>query len=156
VTTQLNAKAVKLTALREAREEVLAAIEGLGDEDLAREVFAPWAAKDLVAHLASWAEVALSDVERISRGHVPVLSGFDQAEVDDWNRGLMRGRMMFPPAQARVEFAELRGALEKALEQVPDAQFEEGTLVCALCDIFANHEQEHAGVLRSWRQSLAI
>ena len=156
MTTQLNPKAAKLAALRDARQEVLAAIDGLSEEALAREVFAPWAAKDLVAHLASWAEVALSDVERINRGHVPVLAGFDQAEIDDWNRALMRGRTMFPPEQARAEFTELRGALEKALEQVPEAQFEEGNLVCALSEIFAAHDQEHAGMIRQWRQAQGI
>ena len=54
---------------RESRADLLAAVEGLTDEQLTDPSLDGWSVKDHFLHLASWDDIRASEVERISAGH---------------------------------------------------------------------------------------
>ena len=64
----------------------------------------------------------------------------------------MRGRKLFPPAQVYFELEESYDMLVEALETVPEAMLEQGSLVTNLLAISVHHYQDHAGNIREWRE----
>ena len=54
---------------RTMREELLSAIDGLGDELMTEPLLDGWSVKDHLAHLALWDDIRTSEVVRISAGH---------------------------------------------------------------------------------------
>src|SRR5690606_20512970 len=95
---------------RSSREEVLAAIEGLTEEQLLERSHNGWCVKDHMAHLAFWDEVRVSEV-------TPLSAGFDSAwrlplEDDEALTALVTAaRWDLPLAQVEWEFAESRRRL---------------------------------------------
>jgi uncharacterized damage-inducible protein DinB len=51
------------------REDLLSAIDGLGDELMTEPSLDGWSVKDHLAHLALWDDLRASEVVRISTGH---------------------------------------------------------------------------------------
>jgi hypothetical protein len=115
-----------------------------------------WSAKDVIAHVSSFAEVVALDMHRLARGHVPVLAAFREAEVDEWNAFFMRGRKLFPPAQAYYELECCYDMLVEALEAVPEAMFEGGHMVTNVLAVVIHHYGDHGGHIRDWRQQEGI
>lgn len=115
-----------------------------------------WSAKDVIAHVSSLSEATALDVSRMARGHVPCLAAFREAEVDEWNGYLMRGRKLFPPAQVYSELESRYDMLVEALEAVPEAMFEGGHMVTNILAVIIHHYGDHAGHVREWRQREGI
>ena len=115
-----------------------------------------WSAKDVIAHVSSLSEATALDVRRMARGHVPCLAAFREAEVDEWNAYLMRGRKLFPPAQVYYELECCYDMLVEALEAVPEAMFEGGHMVTNILAVIVHHYGDHAGHVREWRQQEGI
>lgn len=51
------------------RADLLAAIDGLADEQMTAPSLDGWSIKDHLAHIASWDEIRAAEVPRISAGH---------------------------------------------------------------------------------------
>ena len=54
---------------RRMREDLLAAIHGLGDDMMTEPSLDGWSVKDHLAHIALWDDIRASEVTRISAGH---------------------------------------------------------------------------------------
>lgn len=126
------------------------------EDKLATAMHGEWSAKDLIAHVSSLDEATALDLHRIARGHVPVLAAFREADVDDWNASLMRGRKLFPPAQVYYELECCYDMLVEAVECVPEAMFESGSVVGNILAVVVHHYGDHAGHIREWREREGI
>jgi hypothetical protein len=151
-----DAKAKILGDLAAAHADFRETARAVPDDKLAVVMHGEWSAKDLVAHVSSWDEVASLDLRRIGRSHVPTLAAFREADVNDWNAFLMRGRKLFPPPQVFHELEECYDMLVGALETLPEAMFQEGGIVTNLLAVSVHHYGDHAGHIREWREREGI
>jgi hypothetical protein len=147
-----EAKTKALADLAAAHVDFKETIRGIPEDKLAAVMLGEWSTKDVIAHVGAWDELASLDIRRIGRGHVPTLAAFREAEVDEWNAFYMRGRKLFLPAQVYHELEECYDMLVEALETVPEAMFEQGSLVTNLLAVSVHHYQDHGGHIREWRE----
>jgi len=136
--------------LAESREQINSAIEDLPADKMLVPLINDWSVKDILTHITSWDELLLPDIYRLARGHAAGLACNVQEANDKWNDLLMRVRRHFPLDQVLAEFAETRDALLKALDEVPDDQFDSG-YIPGNCQVTAFHDWEHARDIRAWR-----
>ncbi len=142
-----------LSSLAEARRELLAAIEGLSDDQLSRaSCLGDWAAKDILSHIASWEEACARDFRRIAAGDAPGLAAFKEERVNEYNAALMAFRLHLPAAQARREFETARAEILEAVEGLPDGEFAEGRFARLITNVQAGHDRDHASHIREWRR----
>jgi hypothetical protein len=142
--------------LEAAHKELLAAIDGLTPEQMAIPVFADWSVKDILAHIVSWEEYTLLDLQRVARGHMPALASFKQQEVDNFNALVMSLRRGFPLDQVMDELEANRRATIAALDALPDERLAQGQFARIWASITAGHDHEHAEDIRKWRQKEGI
>ncbi|MFQ5473414.1 MAG: DinB family protein [Dehalococcoidia bacterium] len=119
--------------------------------DVSVAVEGEWSAKELLLHLGSWNELLYLDLERLARGHIPVLAAFVPEEVDDWNAALMRGRAEFPFKQALFELGDRYDRLKNAIDALADHLFERDGIAARLVRSQALHYSLHT---RSLTESL--
>ncbi len=150
------AKAKALQDLAAAHVHFKETARGVPEDRLTVPMHGQWSAKDLIAHVSSLNELTALDTHRIARGHVPCLAAFREADVDEWNAFLMRGRKLFPPAQVYSELEGCYDMLVEALATVPQAMFESGSMVGNLLAVVVHHYRDHAGHIRQWREGEGI
>lgn len=148
-------KLATIAEIDAAVKELRAAVEGVPPNRMADIFLDEWSAKDILAHTASWAEFTVNDFQRLTRGHIPCLVAFKEAEVNDWNAFLMRPRKMFPLEQVTFEFNHWHSALLDLLRELPDPIFGPGVLA-NVCVILHSHLRDHAGNIRAWREREGI
>ena len=152
----MSDKARVIGEIEAAFGELQSATEGIPDGRMGEAWHGEWSAKDILAHIASWNEFSAADIARISRGHMPCLAAFKEAEVNDWNSFLMKPRKLFPLPQVRFESEHCHRQLVDALNPLPEAVFAPGNMVSAFLAIAAGHYRNHAGNIREWRQGEGI
>ncbi|HWO72120.1 MAG TPA: maleylpyruvate isomerase N-terminal domain-containing protein, partial [Dehalococcoidia bacterium] len=99
---------------RRMREGLLAAIDGLSDEQMAERTLDGWSVKDHIAHLAFWDDIRAADVTRASAGHESVwrMTPEQEAALGVIAHDLRRDISL---AQARWELAVSHQRLLEAL-----------------------------------------
>src|SRR4051794_37718238 len=130
------------------RRELLAAIEGLTDEQLCETTIDGWSVKDHLLHLALWDDVRAAEVERISAGQASAWP-MDGPQDDLYNDLGYKLRAGLSLAQARWEFDNSRRKLIAALEASTERGRDAGLYGAA--GLKTDHESEHAGWIRRWR-----
>jgi hypothetical protein len=140
--------------LQEARKEFLAAIDGLTPQQMTTPLHDDWSVKDILTHIVSWEELVMPDFRRVARGHLPLLAGFKESEVDKWNAMLMSLRRSFPLDQVMYELEASRKAVIVVLDSLPDERL--APFVRIWANVAARHERDHAQVIRQWREKEGI
>src|SRR3989304_3010010 len=74
-----------LLELKTARLRVLAAVEGLTEEQMSRPGIDGWSAKDHLNHLTACDEMRFYEIGRVSRGARPAYQGMDDEQADTLN-----------------------------------------------------------------------
>src|SRR5437667_1147706 len=89
---------------RRMREELLAALHGLTDEQMSEPSLDGWSVKDHLAHLALWDDLRASEVARISAGYASAwrMTGDQDATFSALGYNL---RLPLSPDQLRWELA---------------------------------------------------
>jgi len=114
-----------------------------------------WSVKDLLGHIAFWANRASNTLTEVAANRGDQVPGTEsQAETDEWNAREAAARKDKTLPELRQEFLHAHEAARVALEQFPeeklDESFKERTVVFSFGgDTFA-HYQEHASQIRSW------
>ena len=132
----------------DSRRKLLAAIDGLTDEQMSEASIDGWSVKDHLAHLALWDDIRAAEVERIS-------AGFDSAwkmteEQDDaHNTTGYELRRSMSAAQARWEVESSRRKLMDAIAAAPPDALDTSRYGAA--GLRSDHEGDHAGWLQRWR-----
>lgn len=133
---------------RQMRVELLAAIDGLSDEQLTERSLDGWSVTDHLAHLALWDDVRASEVARISAGHASAWRMTDE-QVDAYNALGHDLRRELSPAQGRWELAtshqRLLDALAAATPRGLDAS------LYGEAGLRSTHEAQHTAWIRRWR-----
>jgi uncharacterized damage-inducible protein DinB len=137
-----------LKHFRDMREEMLAAMEGLTEDQMTEPTIDGWSVKDHLAHIAAWDEVRAAEVERISAGHASAWKMTDEQDeayndmAFDLRKDLSVAQVLWELQSSR---AKLLAAIGAAGERGLDASlYGEAGLV-------SHHESEHAGWVRRWR-----
>ena len=133
---------------RQTREELLSAIDGLGDALLTEPSLDGWSVKDHLAHLALWDDIRASEVVRISAGHDSAWRMTPEQDEDynalayDLRRGLSVEQVRWELATSRQRLLD---AIASATPRGLDASlYGEAGLRTA-------HEAEHTGWIKRWR-----
>jgi hypothetical protein len=137
-----------LRHFRESRAKLLAAIDGLTDEQMSETTIDGWAVKDHLAHLALWDDLRAAEVERISAGHESAWKMTEEQD-DAYNDTGYEIRRSMSPAQALWEVETSRRKLLDAIAAEPPEALDTSRYGSA--GLRSDHENQHAGWLQRWR-----
>jgi len=141
--------------LAEARDNLLAAISGVTDEQMTQPgAVGEWSVKDVLTHVTSWEEIALPDMARLSRGDIPMLSGIGDlasANYDGPNHMIVALRRHLPLDQVLRELDIVHADFVEAVNRLPESVLAEGQFGRGLVQITAAHDNEHAGHILAYR-----
>ena len=138
---------------RRMREELLAAIDGLGDELLTEPSLDGWSVKDHLAHIALWDDIRAEEVVRISAGYdsawrmTPEHEAAYGALAYDLRRALSL-------EQARWELARSGQRLLDAIAAATPRGLESS--LYGEAGLLSRHEAAHTGWIRRWRGERGI
>ena len=133
---------------RKSRVRLLAAIEGLTDDEMSEPSIDGWSVKDHLAHMALWDDMRADEVERISAGFESALK-----MTDDQDEGLnttgYEWRRSFSAAQAKWELENSRRKLLDAIANCTPRALD--TSLYGAAGLRSEHEDMHAEWLERWR-----
>jgi hypothetical protein len=133
---------------RESRARLLAAIDGLTDEQMSEPTIDGWAVKDHLAHLALWDDLRAAEVERISAGFDSAWKMTDEQD-DDLNVTGYELRRSMSAAQARWELDTSRRKLLHAIQAAPPDALDASRYGAA--GLRSGHEDMHVEWVERWR-----
>ncbi len=140
--------------LNDARALLLAALEGMTDEDLGRHLPGhAWTVADLLHHITAWDEVGEATVKAMETG--ATLDAF-VADVDAWNEQIVAARHGQDPGTTLTDLHAARERLRATLAAVPSSLWDQtrtapgGQPVSlpGICATWTRHDIEHAAELR--------
>jgi hypothetical protein len=130
-----------------------------GPEMVEPGVVEDWSIKDLLGHMAFWANRAANTLTEVNAGRGDQVPGTEsQAETDEWNAREAAARMDKTLAELREEWERAHESARTALEKFPedklDQPFKDHTVVFSFgADTFA-HYQEHASQIKQWLRQM--
>ena len=133
---------------RESRVRMLAAIDGLSDEQMSEQTIDGWAVKDHLAHLALWDDLRAAEVERISAGFESAWKMTDKQD-DDHNAMGYELRRSMTAAQAKWEMDRSRRRLLDAITAAKPEALDPTRYGAA--GLRSGHEDQHSGWIARWR-----
>lgn len=146
--------------LLEAWEALGSAVDSFSDMELEQPgVVESWSIKDLLGHIAFWAQQAAENLELIAAGRADeVRRPRDEKAMDEWNERERRVRRERPVSDVREEWLDsFQGAMQ-ALAALPSEKLEEKLKGYTALKLFAEdtyeHYKEHLAHLTAWRREL--
>ena len=157
-------KSQLLEEVRAARAKLLAAIEGLTDEELVQPGAAGiWSVKDIMAHLIAWeAELVTLLSRKLSKRYKDAPELVLIEDLDEWNEEQYHLNARKPLSVILPDFHGVHKHLLRAIEEADPAtllaanRFEwmEGEALANLVlETAVWHEEEHAEDIRLWREA---
>ncbi|HEY8766527.1 MAG TPA: DinB family protein [Dehalococcoidia bacterium] len=152
-------KVSKAEATRELERhwaELRSVIESVPDEEIAQPgVVEEWSVKDIVGHIAFWADRGAATLRASNAGSFEGLVwGEGETWVDDWNERESQVRKDKPYTEIRGEWLKAheaaRQALEGASDETLDAPFRGHTVADFYIGDTYTHYKEHAGQIKAW------
>jgi uncharacterized damage-inducible protein DinB len=127
---------------------LLAAIDGLSDEQLSETTLDGWSVGDHLVHLAVWDEIRASEIVRISAGHESAwrLHGEQEERYNEIMHDLLHA---LSPAQAKWELATSRERLREALSSATERGLDAS--LYGEAGLRSTHEAQHTEWIRRWR-----
>jgi uncharacterized damage-inducible protein DinB len=138
---------------RQSRQQLLAALDGLNDEQLTDPSLDGWSVKDHLAHLALWDDVRAQEVARISAGHASAcrMTEEQDAVYNDLGYAL---RQPLSLEQIRWELATSRQRLLEAITAATPLGLDASRYGEA--GLNSRHEAQHTDWIRRWRDERGI
>jgi hypothetical protein len=156
----MTAKSDVLRSFDHSWNELRSVIDSMSENEMLEPgVVDEWSVKDLLGHIAFWANRAANTLTEVSADRGDQVPGTEsQAETDEWNAREAAVRKGKSLTNLRKEFERAHDAARTALEAFPEEQldqpFKEGTVVFSFgADTFA-HYQEHASQIRTWLRQM--
>jgi len=137
---------------RQMREELLAAVDGLSDEQMTERSLDGWSVKDHLAHIALWDDVRASEVVRISAGHESAWMTGEQDET--YNALAHELRRALSLGQVRWELETSRQRLLDAIAAATPRGLDAS--IYGDAGLVSSHEAQHAGWITRWRGGRGI
>jgi uncharacterized damage-inducible protein DinB len=131
------------------REELLAVIEDLTDDQLSERTLDGWSVKDHLLHLSLWDEIRASEVSRISAGQESAwrMNGEQDGTFSALGHEL---RLDLSAQQAKWELASSRQRLMDAISLARKLGLEPSRYGEA--GLRSTHEAQHTEWIKRWRQ----
>ncbi len=147
--------------LVEAWQALASAVDSFPDLELEQPgVVDSWSIKDLLGHIAFWAQQAAHNLELIDAGRGDdVQRPGSEMELDEWNERERRLRQDRPLARVREEWLDSIQSAMQALAAFPAERLEEEvrggqTAIRLLAADTYEHYCEHLAHLIAWRREL--
>jgi uncharacterized damage-inducible protein DinB len=134
---------------RVIRAELLAAIEGLSEEQMLEPSIDGWSVKDHLAHMAVWEEIRRLEIERISAGGGCAWSAMSEEQMDIFNELTVVPRRSMPLAQVLSEFDSSRQRVLDMIAQATERGLDESNY--GESSLRTDHDLKHAEYIRNWR-----
>jgi hypothetical protein len=146
--------------LEEAWRALQSAVESFSAEELERPgVVERWSMKDLLGHIAFWAQEATRNLRLIASGRTDdIRRPGDEKTTAEWNERAYRLRRDRPLAAVREEWQASCEAVRTALESFPADMLGSDIGGRPVADLFAEdtygHYREHLAHIHEWRAAL--
>jgi hypothetical protein len=149
--------------LQQARGQLLAAIDGLTEEQMMQPGAAGiWSVKDILAHLIAWeAELITALSRKLSSRYKDAPEVVAIEDIDEWNEEQYHLNARKPLAELLPDFHGVHKHLLKAIEDLDDRtlsapeafEWMEGEpLAYLVLEIAVWHERDHAEDIQAWRE----
>jgi uncharacterized damage-inducible protein DinB len=148
VPTHVEDKEALLQQYRQARQDLLGAIDGLTDAQLSERSLDGWSVKDHLAHLALWDDVRAAEVARLSAGHDSAWRMTDEQD-EAFNEMGYALRANLSVDQVKWELAASRQKLLDAIGSATPAALDASRYGSS--SLVSTHEQDHTGWIKRWR-----
>lgn len=155
-----SAKADVEREMTDAWRALGSTVDSFSDPELEQQgVIEGWTGKDLLGHIAFWANKAAADLQHIAGGRPEEVEvpGSEQA-VDEWNEREQKARQGKTLSDVREEWLESFQNAMDALADFPAEKLEEIVKGVTALARFAGdtyeHYREHMAHLIAWRQEL--
>lgn len=155
-------KAEVLADLRAARERLLSAIAGLGEDDMLRVgAVGIWSVKDVLAHLVSWEAELVTALTRLPQnaGRPPQIVEIE--DIDEWNAEQYGSNAPRALAAVLEDFHGVHKHLLEAIAALDNRTLDDNRrfpwmegepLSYLILENAVWHEEEHAADIRAWRE----
>jgi len=147
-------------ALAEAWQALASAVDSFSDAELEQPgVVEGWSVKDLLGHIAFWAQEAARNLRLVAAGKAgEVRRPEGDKAVDEWNERERRLRQDRPLSDMREEWLESFQEAMQALAAFPSDKLQEELGGRTVLELFAedtyDHYREHLAQLAGWRQEI--
>jgi hypothetical protein len=138
-----------LERYRQSRADLLAAIDGLSEEQMTTTLMDGWSVKDHLAHLAFWDDIRASEVARISTGYDSAWR-MSSEEDEAQNKIVYTERRSLSLEQVRWEIDTSRQRLLDAIGSATPRGLDPS--LYGEAGLVSGHENQHTGWIRSWRR----
>ncbi|MDO8611834.1 MAG: maleylpyruvate isomerase N-terminal domain-containing protein [Dehalococcoidia bacterium] len=146
--------------LLHAWQELASAVDSFSEAEMEQAgVIEGWSVKDLLGHIAFWADKAAADLQAVADGKEDeVATPGSEKAVDEWNERERQSRAGRPLAEIREEWLESFQKAMDALAAFPADRLQEKVKGSTVLDRFAGdtyeHYREHFGDLSAWRREM--
>ena len=141
-------KEALLQHYRRMRDELLAAVDGLSDEQMTEPSLDGWSVKDHLAHLALWDDIRAAEVARISAGHASAwrMTGEQDAAYNALGYALRRDLSLdLVRWELTTSHRSLLDAIASATPRGLDAS------LYGEAGLRTTHAAAHTGWIKRWR-----
>lgn len=138
---------------RETRRELLAAIDGLSDQQMTERTLEGWSVQDHLTHIAFWDDIRAAEVARISTGHDSAWRL--TAEQDEALNAIAHEvRRSLSLDQARWELENSRRRLLDAIASAGERGLDAS--LYGEAGLHSSHEVQHAQWIARWRRERGL
>ncbi len=127
---------------------------GLSDAQLMKPgVTGEWSVRDILAHVTTWEEEALTHLPLILEGGTPPRYSVTYGGIDAFNARMTERKASFPLATVRRHLGETHGRLIDLVRKAPDDQLRRETRFRRRLRLDTyGHYPLHAEAIRQWRR----
>jgi hypothetical protein len=141
--------------LRAARERVMEAVAGLGDEQASRPGADGWSVKDHLTHITLWHEMRFFEISRIARGGTDSFPSSGEGRITPLNEAFAENRRQLPLAQVLADLEFAWEMVAQAVAACPQERLDERLYAEIGIPGGAEHDIEHAGAIQALRRQLS-
>ena len=147
-------------SLARERRKLLAALDGLSEEEMARPgAVGRWSVRDVLAHILAWEDEAVTRLELLAADRPQDFTRItSDEELDAWNARAQQRYADLPLAEVMRRLTEAQGRVLAGLDSLSDERLstDEGPVPVHnwLPECTYAHEEEHCADILAWRRSI--
>ena len=147
-------------SLARERGKLLAALDGLSEEEMARPgAVGRWSVQDVLAHILAWEDEAVTRLELLAAERPQDFARItNEEELDAWNAGAHERYAGLALAEVMRRLEDVQGRILVGLDSLSEERLgtDEGPVPVHnwLPECTYAHEQEHCADILAWRRSI--
>ena len=147
-----------LKQLEKAWSAIKESYAGLSDSQLTEPgVMGNWSVKDILAHVSTWEEEALTHLPLILEGGTPPRYSVRYGGIDAFNARMMEQKERLSLSVVRRQLDGTHRRLIDFLQRAPEDQLSRETRFRRRLRLDTyGHYPQHAGAIRQWRRNQSV